>query len=186
MAAITTNFPYHSDDLWTLANATVCDARDVASVLPVARPHPLEELMSGFATFALVLKLRGGFRRLAARQGKLLSRFQAAQPETWSLADCAHMSQLLDELLQDEKMLLTSALDSPRHVRFWWEDSLQVLQSQTTDLELICVRIDALSVPETAMPGDGDYREYMSRLNAPYEHDFSTDDDRRKASSLAH
>jgi hypothetical protein len=183
-AAITTNFPSHSDDLWMLANATVCDARDVASVLPVARPTPLEELMSGFATFASVWRLRGGFRRLVVRQGKLLTRFRAAQPENWSLADCAHMSQLLDELLQDEKMVLRSALDSPKHVQFWWEDSIQTLQSQTADLELICVRMDALSVPESTMSGDEGYREFMSLLNAPYEYDFSTDNNRRKAHSL--
>ncbi|HXC94515.1 MAG TPA: hypothetical protein VNU92_02385 [Edaphobacter sp.] len=184
-AAIITNFAYHSDDLWKLANATACDARDVASVLPVARPAPLDELMSGFATFASVWRLRGGFRRLVVRQGKLLASFRVAQPEKWSLADCAKMSQLLDELLQDEKMLLISAFDSPKHVQFWWQDSLQILQSQTADLELICVRIDALSVPETTMPGDEGYREFMSLLNAPYEHDFSTDNDRRKAHSLA-
>src|ERR1700733_11828834 len=168
-------FPSKTDDLWKLANATVCDARDVASVLPVARPSPIEELMSGFATLTAVWKLRGGFRRLVDRQGKLVASFQAARPESWTLADCAHMSRLLDELLQDEKMMLTSAFASPKRVLFWWQGSLETLQSQTSDLELICVRVDALSVPETKMPGDEDYGEFMSMLNASHEHDFSPD-----------
>jgi hypothetical protein len=183
-AAITTNFPYHSDDLWLLASATVYDTKEVALVLPVARPALLDELMSGFGTFLSVWELRGKFKSLVHRQGKLLNRFQVATPERWSLADCAHMSQLLDELLQDEKMVLTSALDSPKRALVWWDGYLKTLQSQTEELERICIRMDALSVPESTMPGDEDYRDFMSLLSSPYEYDFSTDDDRRKAHSL--
>jgi hypothetical protein len=184
--ANTACFPSHADGfLWKLANATVCDTKDVASELPIASPAFVAVIKNGFAAVGSVWRLRGGFSRLANRQGILLDHFRAARIESWPHKDCAEMSQLLDELLRDERDVISSAFTSPKVVLFWWEKSLTMLRAQTEELTAICHRIDALSVVETAMPGDEDYREYMSSFKMPDELDFSIDNDHRKAKLFA-
>jgi len=179
-------FPTHIDGfLWKLANAIVCDTKDVASELPMGSPGFLVTISTGFSAGRSILSLRGGFKRLANRQGRLLKRLSDSQMESWPLQACSEMAVLLDELLHDEHALITHASNSSGLVLFWWESPLQLLRSQVGELEVICHRIDALSVPESEMPGDADYREYMHLLNAKEEPDFSIDNDRRKARLFA-
>jgi hypothetical protein len=179
--ASATYFHNHSDEfLWKLVSATACDTKDVASELPIASPAILDEVRSGFSALFSAWHLRGRFGRLAERQSKVISRLKDSQPETWPKSDCNDMAHLLDELIHDETSVITNASDSPKPILFLWEKSLARLRSQTDELKSICFHMDALSVAETQMPGDEGYREFLSLLNAPDEHDFSTDNDSRK------
>jgi|SRR5450756_2639471 len=171
----------HSDEfLWKLVTATACDTKDVASELPIAAPAMLHEITSGFSALMSVWHLRISFGRLAERQGKVISRLKEAKPETWPREECGDMALRLDELIQDEISVITSASDSPKPILFLWEKALAKLRGQTDELKAICFHMDALSVPETQMPGDEGYREFLSMLSSPDEHDFSLDDDHRK------
>lgn len=177
--------PRHCDNVpWKLAAATVCDTQDVAQALP--QPTSVLTLVrTGFHAILSIYQARNGFRRLVTRQGTLLTSLRSAKPENWSHKDCASMSQLLDELLYDERSLIDSALRSAKIATVFWEESLASLRAQAADLTDICHHIDALSVHESVMPGDDEYREYMFSLNAPDELDFSLDNDQRKMRTFA-
>lgn len=179
MATLST---YRSEEiLWRLANATVCDAQEVASELPIV----WDRLTGAVFSAASAWPMRSDLKRLAGRQEKLVDRLKASGMQAWPHDACGKMAVLLEELLHDERAMFQAAANSPTLVNFLWQQPMEMLRTQAVELESICRRLDALSVTETHLPGDQDFADFVSLLRgADNEVDFSTDDEYRKERSV--
>jgi hypothetical protein len=175
-------FPRPTDDLWLLASTVVYEAREVASELPEPAVRFVDVVKGVSSVLWTTAELRVDFKRLASRQAKFLGCFDQDSLEAWSHENCAQMSQLLSGLTRDERTMLEKAFRGPRLLLPFWETSLNMLRDQADQLDAICQRLDALSVPETVMDGDEGCRDFMTMLNAPVEYDFSTEGEKRRAS----
>ena len=176
-------FQAQGNEVWLLANATAYEAREVASEFE-SHATRWKDLLRAIA-FALFVAwyVRPTLHRLMTRQAKLIASLKAAPNGSWPYEHCSEMAQLLSELITDERRFISRASAYFRPVLPFVMRHLGTLSEQVRQLEEINLRLEALSVRESPMPGDADYSAFMFELNAPEEYDFSVESDLRKVHS---
>jgi hypothetical protein len=162
-------------DVWLLANATVYEAREVATEFNEYSASFYRFLKTIEFIFVLATSVFPGLRRIAAMQDKLIAKLESAKKENWSREDCSALAALLRLLVWDERNFIDNGLAHLWPGRAMWIGHTGVLRNQLNKLEDFCLLLEALSVPENPTPGDADCQEFMVLLSGPEEYDFSTD-----------
>lgn len=163
------------NDVWVLANATVYEAREVATEFNEHAARVFEILRAFRFAFVVATVVMPALRRLTAKQSKLIAKLAVAHPESWDREDCREMSLLLRDLIQDEGNFIDNGSDYMKPCRPLVAGYFGALRDQLLRLNDHAIHLDALSLPEVSLPGDTDCQEFMSLLGGPEEYDFSDD-----------
>jgi hypothetical protein len=178
--------PYQGREVWLLASAAVCDAREVATEFNDRAAHPFREFFRAVVfLYVVVFHLVPGLRRLSARQARLIAKLDAAEKESWNPKDCREMSDLLYELVQDEGNFIKNGTEFLRSLAPPVVRMLQELDSQLRRIDAISMHLDALAVQQVRGQGHDECLQFLALSREPEEFDFSAEPDRKGVASTA-
>jgi hypothetical protein len=176
MGAVAISYP--DQDVWSLACATKWDAREAASDIVGFCGQTAHFAQAGVSIITAAVRIRGEFKRIVERQGKLLERLEPAPVAEWTQEDCAGMAELLGELNHDVKEIIACGLSSS--ARRFWGRPLQELAGQAERIERVYLHLDALSACPSDVPANQDFVDYVAGLDLSQMHDVSLERERRR------